>query len=217
MWMKKGCCGLVDLRTQTMVIAGLYTLLALIGMIYGFVMIQNPEKTFNGSHDIEEVIHEEVEAEEGVADLENLENDEENTTDQILMDLANGTMDPKAEKYKELGLLRIQKHGIKVVVTCLVSCIISILLFIGARHGRSLYFVPWLTEQVIALAVGSIQGLLMAMGGLLLHVSVVHGFIAFFIFTISCLFIYSVTSHFMLLRAMKKHSKEIINSVMAGK
>ena len=215
-------------------------------MIYGFVMIQNPEKTFNGSHDIEEVIHEEVEAEEGVADLENLENDEENTTDQILMDLANGTMDPKAEKYKELGLLRIQKHGIKgihfnyffktekekhicfdaefikiyffpVVVTCLVSCIISILLFIGARHGRSLYFVPWLTEQVIALAVGSIQGLLMAMGGLLLHVSVVHGFIAFFIFTISCLFIYSVTSHFMLLRAMKKHSKEIINSVMAGK
>ena len=25
MWMKKGCCGLVDLRTQTMVIAGLYT------------------------------------------------------------------------------------------------------------------------------------------------------------------------------------------------
>lgn len=199
-------------------------------------MIQNPEKTFNGSHDIEEVIHEEVEAEEGVADLEKLENDEENTTDQILMDLANGTMDPKAEKYKELGLLRIQKHGIKgihfnyflktekekyfffaVVVTCLVSCIISILLFIGARHGRSLYFVPWLTEQVIALAVGSIQGLLMAMGGLLLHVSVVHGFIAFFIFTISCLFIYSVTSHFMLLRAMKKHSKEIINSVMAGK
>ena len=104
-----------------------------------------------------------------------------------------------------------------MVVTCLVSCIISILLFIGARHGRSLYFVPWLTEQVIALAVGSIQGLLMAMGGLLLHVSVAHGFIAFFIFAISCLFIYSVTSHFMLLRAMKKHSKEIINSVMAGK
>ena len=83
-------------------------------MIYGFVMIQNPEKTFNGSHDIEEVIHEEVEAEEGVADLENLENDEEeNTTDQIMMSLANGTMDPKAEKYKELGLLRTQKHGIK--------------------------------------------------------------------------------------------------------
>ena len=94
-------------------IFGDFQLLALIGMIYGFVMIQNPEKTFNGSHDIEEVIHEEVEAEEGVADLENLENDEENTTDQILMDLANGTMDPKAEKYKELGLLRIQKHGIK--------------------------------------------------------------------------------------------------------
>ena len=104
-----------------------------------------------------------------------------------------------------------------VVVTCLVSCVISILLFIGARHGRSLYFVPWLTEQVIALAVGSIQGLLMAMGGLLLHVSIFHGFIAVFIFTVSCIFIYSVTSHFVLLRAMKKHSKEIISSVMAGK
>ena len=103
-----------------------------------------------------------------------------------------------------------------VVVTSLVSCIISILLFIGAKHGRSLYFVPWLTEQVVALTVGTIQGLLNAMGGLLLHVSVVHGFIFFFIVSISCLFIYCVVSHFMLLRAMKKHSKEIINSVMAG-
>ena len=82
-------------------------------MIYGFVMIQNPEKTFNGSHAVEEVIHEEVEAEEGVADLENLAEDEENATDRIVTDLTNGTMDPQAEKYRELGLLRIQKHGIK--------------------------------------------------------------------------------------------------------
>jgi len=108
-------------------------------MIYGFVMIQNPEKTFNGSHDIEEVIHEEVEAEEGVADLENLENDEdENTTDQIMMALANGTMDPKAEKYKELGLLRTQKHGIKGIYS---SNYLNFNAKIGktAKKGENLY------------------------------------------------------------------------------
>ena len=108
-------------------------------MIYGFVMIQNPEKTFNGSHDIEEVIHEEVEAEEGVADLENLENDEEeNTTDQIMMALANGTMDPKAEKYKELGLLRTQKHGIKGIY---LSNYLNFNAKIGktAKKGENLY------------------------------------------------------------------------------
>ena len=84
-------------------------------MIYGFVMIQSPEKTFNGSHAVEEVIHEEVEAEEGLADIEELETEEEQetTTDLILTELKNGTMDPHSDKYQELGLLRTQKHGIK--------------------------------------------------------------------------------------------------------
>ena len=92
-----------------------FQILALVAMIYGFVMIQSPEKTFNGSHAVEEVIHEEVEAEEGVADIEELELEEEQetTTDLILTELKNGTMDPHSDKYKELGLLRIQKHGIK--------------------------------------------------------------------------------------------------------
>ena len=111
-------CDLIHSKSQnqfifTKPLKDYFQLLALIGMIYGFVMIQNPEKTFNGSHAVEEVIHEEVEAEEGVADLENLAEDEENATDRIVTDLTNGTMDPQAEKYRELGLLRIQKHGIK--------------------------------------------------------------------------------------------------------
>ena len=84
-------------------------------MIYGFVMIQSPEKTFKGSHAVEEVINEEVEAEEGVADIEQLASDEEeeHTTDLIETELKNGTLDPHTDKYRELGLLRIQKHGIK--------------------------------------------------------------------------------------------------------
>ena len=33
MWIKRGCCGLIDLRTQTMMIAGFYTVSNFTGQV----------------------------------------------------------------------------------------------------------------------------------------------------------------------------------------
>ena len=62
-----------------------------------------------------------------------------------------------------------------------------------------------------------ISGLIMAMGGFLMGVTIIEGIVAFCVFLISFFMIYSVLSHFFILRKMKQHSKDIINSVMTGK
>ena len=102
-------------------------------------------------------------------------------------------------------------------MVCLTLIIVSTLLYLGSKHNRSLYFVPWLTEQIIAISVGIIQTLIMSMGGLMNNISAGHFIITFLIFSTNSLFVYAVISHFILLRKMKKHSKEIIQSVMNGK
>ena len=57
----------------------------------------------------------------------------------------------------------------------------------------------------------------MAMGGFLMGMSIIGGIMGFCVFLISFFMIYSVLSHFFILRKMKQHSKDIINSVMTGK
>ena len=95
--------------------------------------------------------------------------------------------------------------------------IISIMLYMGAKQNKSLYFVPWLTENVIGLCAGITHALIMAMSGFLVNAHVIrYVLIGFLIVSLSTFCIYSVLSHFLLLRKMKKHSKEIINSVMSG-
>jgi phosphoglycerate-specific signal transduction histidine kinase len=89
--------------------------------------------------------------------------------------------------------------------------------FLIDLQGKSLYFVPWLTEQIIALCVGATTSLIMALGGTLGHVTVVGGVIMLLVFLLDVFFVYSIFSHFILLRRMKRHSKEIISSVMQGK
>ena len=104
-----------------------------------------------------------------------------------------------------------------MVVGCAVSIVVSVMLFLGAKQGKSLFFIPWLTEQIVALCVGVIQSLIMAMGGFLMGMSIIGGIMGFCVFLISFFMIYSVLSHFFILRKMKQHSKDIINSVMTGK
>ena len=90
------------------------------------------------------------------------------------------------------------------------------MLFLGAKQGKSLFFIPWLTEQIIALSAGIIHGLIMAMGGFLMDIKVLEIILVMVIFVISSFMIYSVLSHFFILRKMKQHSQDIINSVMTG-
>lgn len=164
---------------------------------------------------MEEVIHEEIEA-----DFEVIPEDEEKNKaleKNITEELELGHISPQDAKYHSMGLLETQKRGIKVVVGCLVSMIVSIMLFVGSKKNKSTFFVPWLTEQMIAVTVGILQSLIMAMGGFLTHISVAMGILGALVFTINSLLIYAVLSHFLLLRQMKQHSNQIINSVMSGK
>ncbi len=84
-------------------------------------------------------------------------------------------------------------------------------------QNKSLYFVPWLTEQFIALSVGVVTTVILALGNQLGHVSATHGAFVVLIFLLNAFFIYSVMSHFVLLRRMKRHTREIINTVVSGK
>ena len=103
-----------------------------------------------------------------------------------------------------------------MVVGSVVSIVVSIMLFLGAKQGKSLFFIPWLTEQIIALSAGIIHGLIMAMGGFLMEIKAFEIVLVMVIFVISSFMIYSVLSHFFILRKMKQHSQDIINSVMTG-
>ena len=86
-----------------------------------------------------------------------------------------------------------------MVVGSVVSIVVSIMLFLGAKQGKSLFFIPWLTEQIIALSAGIIHGLIMAMGGFLMEIKAFEIVLVMVIFVISSFMIYSVLSHFFIL------------------
>ena len=77
-------------------------------------------------------------------------------------------------------------------------------------------FVPWLTEQVTGLTIFAVVGLSELMKN---QVQATAGSIVLFLllFFINLFFTYAVMSHLMMLRRLKQHSKDIINSVMQGR
>ena len=109
MWLKRGCCGLFDLKTQTLAIAVLYTFIALVGIIYGFVMIHSPAKVFGASHAVEEVIKEEIDTN---TDDDDVAAGGVNQT-ALTKEIENGTISPQDHQHYEEGLLRTQKKGIE--------------------------------------------------------------------------------------------------------
>ena len=113
-------------------------------------------------------------------------------------------------------LLHYSFLSISVILTSIASQSVSVLLYLGSKNNKSLYFVPWMTEQIIAMGIGFTKTLIMAIGGLFYHVAASHIIGFMIIFSINFLFVYSVVSHFVMLRKMKRHSKEIIQSVMTG-
>jgi len=172
--------------------------------VYGLVTVSSPSLIFGASHSVEEVIKKDVESEDSAE------------TQEIASEIKNGTISPKDQKHYEAGLLQIQKQGIKVILTSIASQSVSVLLYLGSKNNKSLYFVPWMTEQIIAMGIGFTKTLIMAIGGLFYHVAASHIIGFMIIFSINFLFVYSVVSHFVMLRKMKRHSKEIIQSVMTG-
>jgi hypothetical protein len=74
----------------------------MIGLVYGFVMIESPEKVFGTEHAVEEVVNEEVIAEEEVAPSE-----------EVAESIRNGTLSPHERHFYDASLVRIQKQGVK--------------------------------------------------------------------------------------------------------
>ena len=81
-------------------------------------------------------------------------------------------------------------------------------------QSKSIWFMPWLLQQVVDLFIGVGMFLIHAIAGV--HYSVLD--ILFFVagLGVTTYFTYAVLSHYILLRRMDKHSTEVINSVMSS-
>merc|ERR1719367_2331430 len=140
-----------------------------------------PQKKMMGAsinNAVEEIIHEEI-------DTNEINDDDFDLANNITEKIANGSISPHDQHHYEVGLVTIQKRGIKVVVGSVVSIVVSVMLFLGAKQGKSLFFIPWLTEQIVALSAGIIHGLIMAMGGFLMDIKVLEIILVMVIFVIS--------------------------------
>ena len=97
----------------------------------------------------------------------------------------------------------------------MVTIVVTLLLIYGVKSNKSFYFLPWLVENVtgvvIAFGVSGVKLLSGTTG------SVVGSLIFMFvILPCYCYWIYGVASLFVILRRMKKHTHQIISSVMQG-
>ena len=101
------------------------------------------------------------------------------------------------------------------IITAMVTIVVTLLLIYGVKSNKSFYFLPWLVENVtgvvIAFGVSGVKLLSGTTG------SVVGSLIFMFvILPCYCYWIYGVASLFVILRRMKKHTHQIISSVMQG-
>lgn len=245
-WLQRGLCGL-DFKRQTNAIGALFLLLSFIAMVYGFVMMSNPEgiagpsffldsttttttTTPSGLNDSQIAANETISGNQTLvnallnvdltaseSDLDRQKNEEiavaqdEETADRI----ENGDIASDERKHYESVLRHIQNQGMELIIGSIISMILCVMLIIGSKQDKSIWFVPWMTEQAIGLVVLAVVGLSKLIGG---RVQASAGFVVLFmiLYIIFVLCTYAVMSHFMMLRKMKQHSRDIISSVMQG-
>lgn len=198
MWLKRGICG-IDLKKQTGAIGTLYCLVCLAGMIFGFICIDSPE-TIVGQ--VSQVVQQETSDEESVAESSDV-------ADAIL----NGTITFQDRIVRDEYIRSVQESGVRNVVASLVTMILSVILLIGVRQGKSVMLVPWIAEQCTAFCVAFVYLAIKGLGGYLqFSIGTCITVICWFTVTFFCT--YAVISYFVMLRRMKRHSKDIISSVM---
>ena len=82
--------------------------IAFIFLIVGFVMIWSPDKFLTASHAVEEVMHEEI----NLSEL-----DDPDIAKNVTEEIKHGQLSPHEQKHYELGLMHVQKKGIKGKLT----------------------------------------------------------------------------------------------------
>jgi len=191
-WLQKGLCG-ISLATQTLTIGTLYVALSLFVLIYGFFIIEHPEKWIK--QNLESLIEKEL--------SESI--DEWNITESSF---------PKSSErlhYEQL-IRHIQNEGLEMILVSMITILCSGMLIMGSKHARSFWFIPWIAQQSFDLMVAVFIYLTRGF-----HGSAAHIFADFFAFLIYFGFngytIFSVMSHYILLKKMSNHSQVIINSV----
>ena len=197
-WAKKGICG-IDIRRQTFMIAASYVGLAIIAMIYGFFIIERPERLLPPEETtlIANETKQEIDVAESKDEAEAVENGEIASTEM--------------SHYDRL-LRKLQDEGVEIVLGALVTLVFSAMLAFGAKKSKSVWFMPWLIQQSVELAIGVGLFLVYAIAG---HKYSAEQVVAFIISVfLAAYFLYAVMSHYLLLRTMDKHSRQVINSVM---
>ena len=103
-----------------------------------------------------------------------------------------------------------------VIVGSMVTIVLTLLLIYGVRSNKSAYFLPWLAESVVGIVVTFGVGLVKILSGTAPNVP---QYIVMMIVILPCygFWVYGVASLYVLIRRMKQHTTEIINSVMQGK
>jgi len=97
----------------------------------------------------------------------------------------------------------------------MVTIVTTILLVVGVRKNKSLYFIPWLAENVTAILIAVGVSLIRLLSGTARSVTgTVIGLLIFI--PLYSYLVFGVASYFVMIRRMKQHSTQIISSVMQG-
>jgi len=213
-WLKKGFCG-TSLKKHTYFVASLDMAISLGAMILGFVVILYPAR-YVSQPDI-------VSSDSTQVQID-MEEKFSNETSDLLAAASNITEVDEIEDgeissaethhYRE-RLKDIQDEGVEVIITAMVTIVTTVLLVLGARKNKSVYFVPWLAENVTAIVIAVGMAVIKLLSGT--SKSVTGTVIGLLIFIpLYSYLVFGVASYYVTLRRMKQHSHQIISSVMQG-
>jgi len=185
-------------------------------MLLGFVVIVYPEKYISMPDSVDDDFSRA--AEEMVEMFVNETNTEISAAannSEVIEEIKNGNISSH-ERFHYLERLKdAQDEGVEVIITAMVTIVTTILLVVGVRKSKSLYFIPWLAENVTAILIAIGVALIRLLSGTARSITGTIIGLLIFIPLYSYL-VFGVASYFVMIRRMKKHSTQIISSVMQG-
>jgi len=170
--MKRGLFG-CDLKHQVTVIGITYCALSILGIVFGALLLDRPEKF--ADQDITEKVHNETAEETNILlnedddileslieysdDIESSgELTEDVVTEGIGIEEALEKIEPSTEeKHYDKIIEYLKKEGIETIIGSFLKLFCSILLVQGARKGNPWFLVPWLVEETIEMVGGFIH------------------------------------------------------------
>lgn len=214
-WLKKGFCG-TSLKKHTYFVVSFDMALSIGAMLLGFVVIVYPEKYISMPDSVDDDFSRA--AEEMVEMFVNETNTEISAAannSEVIEEIKNGNISSHERFHYRERLKDAQDEGVEVIITAMVTIVTTILLVVGVRKSKSLYFIPWLAENVTAISIAVGVALIRLLSGTARSITGTIIGLLIFIPLYSYL-VFGVASYFVMIRRMKKHSTQIISSVMQG-